>query len=502
MTRPETSRLPENSITSKNRGRWLVLGLSAFSLTGNYFAYDIPAALNGQLRVYLDSNYYDWQYSLALMYIAYSIPNIFLPLTIGRLVETYGRGLLGVGGESLGVAQAQMTYHWFSIKELGFALGVNLCFARFGSVINDVVSPYIATNHGGVLSASCFGLVMCLVSGICAVFFVLADYVGEAQVRLKIHQRLATHSATNKRYSDQLTSAENGNIRCSYLSGLSDGFSLFGDRVDQPMRLSDIYRFPTEYWILCCIMVCFYGSTIPFINIGSDLLQQKWLGQDPITAGALLSIPDLVSTLLLPFSGLLMHFLGFRMVIMVFCAGIIGTIHWSFAFTEWSPLPGLIGLGCMSAVYATYFWPTISLFIDEVYLPTAYAVATTLLNAFLSIAPLVVALLVNKGHQYVWVEGFFCGVILVGLVGLLALWFFDTWWGNAVLAESRCRQRSYQENPDFSDSEDDYFEETEEVYGDSEANTPENRIATDTGREKTPLIHRVDPPTLYGTEPS
>ncbi|KAK9694156.1 hypothetical protein K7432_013547 [Basidiobolus ranarum] len=543
MTGNEPINLADVSTSSGSYGRWIVLGLSAFSLTGNYFAYDMPAALNGQLMDYLGFDYYDWQYYLAMMYVVYSIPNIFLPFAIGPLIDIHGtrkvflalsgvviigqllftiglimqmlplillgRLFLGIGGESLGVAQARITYHWFNIKELGFALGINLCFARLGSVFNDFISPYIAERYGGVNSASCFALLMCFISGICAFFFILADYAGELRVKMKIRQRLFVSIPGNKRFSGQLIGIpENGNIRSSYFSVVSEGSSRPGDRLEQPMKFSDIYRFPTEFWVLCVVMVCFYGSTIPFINIGSDLLQKKWLGPDPITAGALLSIPDLVSTLLLPFSGFLMNFLGCRMLIMIVCAGTIGFVHWSFALTSWSPIPGLVGLGCMSAIYASFFWPTISLFIEESYIATAYAVATAFLNTFLCFAPLIVASLVAQDPQYVWVETFFGFLVCAGLVGLLALWLIDSWWGSSILSRSMCSQSPFQDEPDFSDTDDEYYEETEEVYGDPEVNADtihsnnsyfENRINSGTWRrEKAPLIRTADHPIIYG----
>ncbi|ORX83756.1 MFS general substrate transporter [Basidiobolus meristosporus CBS 931.73] len=541
MSGNETLNLAEISIPSRSYGRWIVLGLSALSLTGNYYAYDMPAALNGQLMEYLGSNYDHWQYQLALMYVVYSIPNIFLPFAMGPLIDKHGarksflalsgvvicgqllftvglvmrmfplvlmgRLILGVGGESLGIAQARITYHWFNAKELGFALGINLCFARLGSVFNDLVSPYIAERYGGVATASCFGLVMCVFSGICALLFILADYAGEARVKIKIRQRLVMSISGNKRFSGQFMGVpENGNIRSSYFSGFSDGSCRPCDRLEQQMKLSDLYRFPTEFWILCFVMICFYGSTIPLINVGSDFFQKKWLGRDPITAGALLAVPDLLSTLLLPFSGVLTNLVGCRMPIMILCAGTIGFVHWSFAFASWSPLPGLISLGCMSALYASFFWPAIALFVEEGYLATAYAVATSVLNTFLSVAPLIVAPLVIQNSQYVWVETFLGAVICAGLIGLLALWLVDSWWGGGILSRTMCSGNGLHDELDFTDTDDDYYEETEEVYGDSEANLENSRSSYDESRttvgtwrrEKAPLIRTAEFPIFYG----
>ncbi|KAK9704193.1 hypothetical protein K7432_010343 [Basidiobolus ranarum] len=195
------------------------------------------------------------------------------------------------------------------------------------------------------------------------------------------------------------------------------------------------------------------------------------------------------------------------MLIMILCAGTISFIHLSFALTSWSPLPGLISLGCMSALYASFFWPTITLFVEESYLATAYAVATAILNTFLSLAPLIVAPLVIQDSQYVWVETFLGSVVCSGLIGLLVLWLVDSWWGSCILSRTMCSRNPFQDDLDFSDTDDDYYEETEEVYGDPEAHAEnsrhscdENRITVGTWRrEKAPLIRTADFPIFYGT---
>lgn len=51
-------------------------------------------------------------------------------------VMLFGRALFGIGGEAISVIQASITSEWFKNKELAFALGLNICIARFGSVVS------------------------------------------------------------------------------------------------------------------------------------------------------------------------------------------------------------------------------------------------------------------------------------------------------------------------------------------------------------------------------
>ena len=126
----------------------------------DYYAYDVPGSIATSLKEWLEASDDDFSYQLNLLYTIYSLPNIFLPLAGGILVDRLGpsvmlisfstlicigqtvfavgmnsrnyktmligRGLFGLGGESLEVAQASITTDWFHSHGLAFALGCNI----------------------------------------------------------------------------------------------------------------------------------------------------------------------------------------------------------------------------------------------------------------------------------------------------------------------------------------------------------------------------------------
>ncbi|KAF9920262.1 hypothetical protein FBU30_009928 [Linnemannia zychae] len=185
--------------------RWWILSLSCLLLFGNYFAYDNPAALNTQLQKYLGIPYNDYQYLLSTLYSVYSLPNTILPFFFGSLVDQFspqrvllglsacvcigqtiftvgvqtrqiwmmllGRAIFGIGGESCGVAQASITTMHFRGHELAFALGLNLCIARFGSVVNVFVTPWVEQKWD-VPTAIWVGTLSCVASFLSAVALV------------------------------------------------------------------------------------------------------------------------------------------------------------------------------------------------------------------------------------------------------------------------------------------------------------------------------------------
>ena len=64
-------------LKSQSPLRWLILLCTCFIMIGNYYAYDIPAALHTQLYDSLHKPS-DFETLFSLLYTVYSIPNIAL----------------------------------------------------------------------------------------------------------------------------------------------------------------------------------------------------------------------------------------------------------------------------------------------------------------------------------------------------------------------------------------------------------------------------------------
>ena len=75
-----------------------------------------------------------------------------------------GRVFFGIGSESLGVCQSAVIAYWFKGKELSFALGLSLSFARLGSVINGWIVPAIFASTESFGTSFLFGLFVLLLS--------------------------------------------------------------------------------------------------------------------------------------------------------------------------------------------------------------------------------------------------------------------------------------------------------------------------------------------------
>src|SRR5262250_1337204 len=140
--------------------RWIVLVFVSLTMFGNYYVYDCIAPIADLLSKQLgfsDAN-------IGLLQAIYSIPNVFMVLIGGYIVDRIGtrkgififgtlcllgsiltvlsgklavmasgRLVFGLGAESLIVAVTTAIAKWFRGKELSFAFGINLTISRLGT---------------------------------------------------------------------------------------------------------------------------------------------------------------------------------------------------------------------------------------------------------------------------------------------------------------------------------------------------------------------------------
>lgn len=249
--------------------RWLILLFTCVMMIGNYYCYDIPAALHAQMDEYMGkpSNFETY---FSLLYTVYSVPNIFLPffggyfvdrlgvrlcllvfasfITAGQVIFAFGlsikswpvmflgRVIYGFGGESLGVGNSAILSQWFMGKELAFAFGLNLSVARLGSVINNFVSPALA-NSAGIQFALWFGAILCGASVFCVVCLSSIDKSMEPGV---LHT--------------QLTEADE-----EVQVNLQDETTSKSSDEEPAAQLKDVFKFSEGFWILVVSCVVVYG---------------------------------------------------------------------------------------------------------------------------------------------------------------------------------------------------------------------------------------------------
>jgi MFS family permease len=218
----------------------------------------------------------DYETLFSLLYTVYSIPNIFLPffggyfidklgarkclfvfaasLTAGQTVFAFGvsikswpvmllgRVIYGFGGESISVGNSAVLADWFEGKELAFAFGINLSMARIGSVINNLVSPALASS-GGVPFAFWFGSIVCAASLFCVVLVMPID---------KKMEDLILANKENDRNEQRKLENKKGSER--------DSFSKRSESTAEKVSLKDALTFKKPFWVLVVSCLVVYGK--------------------------------------------------------------------------------------------------------------------------------------------------------------------------------------------------------------------------------------------------
>ncbi len=229
--------------------RWMVLIFVSLTMFGNYYVYDCIAPIADLLAKQLgfsDSN-------IGLLQAIYSIPNVFMVLIGGYIVDRIGtrkaififgtlcfigsivtvlsgklavmasgRLIFGLGAESLIVAVTTAVAKWFRGKELSFAFGINLMITRAGSWLaqNSPTWARFAYNYwrSPLLISVGFGS-LCVVGAL--IYWAMEVYAEKKY-------ELGHAGSTDK------------------------------------VVFSDIYKFGRSYWYIVALCVVFYSAIFPF----------------------------------------------------------------------------------------------------------------------------------------------------------------------------------------------------------------------------------------------
>ena len=267
--------------------RWLILVLACTMMIGNYYCYDIPAALHSQMDDYFGKPS-DFETYFSLLYTVYSVPNIVLPffggfftdkfgarvcmivfclfITCGQLIFAIGlsmkswpvmllaRVVFGVGGESVGVANSAILSEWFKGKELAFAFGINLSISRLGSVFNNLISPVLADSIN-IEFAFWFGVILCGTS-VCSAVLI-------ASIDRGMDNYLANKKGAHGLLND---TDEEEEVVLNANTGKSLNHSLIDeDAAAEPKeepKFSDVFKFKHVFWIVTAICVIVYGKLV------------------------------------------------------------------------------------------------------------------------------------------------------------------------------------------------------------------------------------------------
>lgn len=391
---------------------------SAIVMLGNYYGYDSIGPVAEQLSREL--HFSDTQ--IGTLNAIYSLPNVFLVLVGGVLVDRFsarimvvattavclvgaavtalgtefpvmaaGRFLFGIGSETLVVAVLVALAQWFDGRYLALLMAMNLSLARLGSYLADR-SPSFASD----LYAHGWQPPLWLAFGFAGASFAAALLYFWLDAREARRGTLALPPPP--------------------------------DRVDWRHLLS----FRREYWLLVAVCITFYSVIFPFRSTFAIKYLQEAQGMTLAAASKLNSYVFLAAVFATPVFGLLLD--RTRRNAPLLAAGAVLLL---LSFLVLAALPGSAGLstallGVSFSLLPAVLWPTVVRYVSAEHLGTGYGLMTTLQNAGLFGANLIAGYLNDTSAAsaanpagYAPMLWFFGLLSLTAFIATLWLWVRD-----------------------------------------------------------------------------
>ncbi|MBL7960451.1 MFS transporter, partial [bacterium] len=305
---------------------------------------------------------------IGLLQAIYSIPNIFMVLIGGVIIDRIGtrkatflfavlcllgavitavsgelwimasgRLVFGLGAESLIVAVTTAIAKWFKGKELSFAFGVNLTIARMGSFA-ALNSPSWASdyylNWQWPLIISVFFGVFCVVGAL--LYWIM-------EVKSEKDYSLGEAGATDK------------------------------------LVFADLFKFSTSYWFIVALCITFYSGIFPFQTFAVKFFMDAH-GTTRELGGFLSSMLTLFAMIATPLFGLLVDKVGKRALFMMFGSLLLIPVYLIMAYTLVSLYVPMAMMGIAFSLIPAVMWPSVAYIVDQSKLGTAYGLMTLIQN--------------------------------------------------------------------------------------------------------------------------
>jgi MFS family permease len=352
--------------------RWIVLVFVSLAMFGNYYVYDCIAQVADLLSRQL--GFSDSQ--IGLLQAIYSIPNVFMVLLggiivdrigtrksififgvlclLGSIIPAYpdaisrpfhlatvtvmaaGRLVFGLGAESLIVAVTTAVAKWFRGKDLSFAFGINLMLARAGSFLAQFspswARPAYASWRNPLLISIGFGS-LCVIGAL-------------------IYWALEVNA--ERRYS-------------------------LGETSTDKVVWSDLYKFGTSYWYIVALCIVFYSAIFPFETFAYKFfIDTHHISREQ--AGSLVGMLTLFTMFGTPAFGFLSDRIGKRAMMMMFGSLLLVPVYLMMAYSGVTLYLPMAMMGVAFALIPAVMWPSVAYIVDQKKLGTAYGLMTMIQN--------------------------------------------------------------------------------------------------------------------------
>ena len=344
--------------------RWLVLIFVSLAMFGNYYFYDALSPLADLLVKQLHFTDSD----IGLLQGIYSFPNIFTVVIGGIIIDrigvrkatliygvlcfvgsiinvltgtlwvmALGRLIFGMGAESLIVAVTTALAAWFKGKELSFAFGLNLTFARLGSFAALNSPTWAKAAYANWRYPFLIGVGVCSLCVVGAVIYWVMDVYAEK------HYAMGQTGQTDK------------------------------------VVFKDLFQFGVSYWYIVALCIVFYSGIFPFQTFAVKFFMDAH-GTTRQFGGFLSSMLTLFAMIATPLFGLMVDRIGKRAMFMMFGSLLLIPVYLIMAYTQVNLYVPMAMMGIAFSLIPAIMWPSVAYIVDPAKLGTAYGLMTMIQN--------------------------------------------------------------------------------------------------------------------------
>ncbi|GBD87602.1 putative sulfoacetate transporter SauU [bacterium BMS3Abin03] len=345
--------------------RWLILVFISLAMFGNYYIYDSISPLADVLTKQLGFNDSD----IGLLVGIYSVPNIFMVLIGGMIIDRFGtrsstfvfallcmigafitafsggvlfimalgRLIFGLGAESMIVGITTVIGRWFKGKQLSFAFGLNLTIARLGS-FTAFNSPTWARSFYDNWQAP---LIIAVLFGVLSVASIVIYWGMDV-------------------YAEK-------------------SYSFHRVPKQDKFNFKELLSFNTSFWYIVLLCVTFYSAIFPFETFAVKFFIEVH-HTTRAHGGFLLSMIKIFAMVFSPLFGLLSDYIGHRSLLMMFGSFLLLPVYLMMAYTDVNLYIPMAMMGISFSLIPAIMWPSVAIIIDEVKLGTAYGLMSMVQN--------------------------------------------------------------------------------------------------------------------------
>ena len=437
--------------------RWAVLGIISLAMFGNYYVYDCIAPIADLLASQLHFS----DSSIGLLQAIYSIPNVFMVLVGGILVDKLGlrksllifgalctigaavtvaspqlqvmaagRLIFGLGAESLIVAVTTGTAKWFRGKELSFAFGINLMIARFGTWLAQNSPTWAKSAYGNwrspLLIALGFGAI-CTIAPI--IYWALESY---AEKNYQLGQAGETDKVDLQEFSRDwklrgpvwivLALAI---IAVAFYPGHDWTYFFWAvvSVVGTRLLITSRRMFGTSYLFIVLLCFTFYQGIFPFQTFAIKFFIDAHHTSREL-GGFLLSILTLFTMFGTPAFGIVADKIGHRTLLMISGSFLLIPVYLMMAYTNISLYVPMAMMGVAFSLVPAILWPSVAYIVPQAKLGTAYGLMTMMQNIGMAAFNLIIGW--ANDHSRAGADnphGYALGMWIFSALGFFAVFF-------------------------------------------------------------------------------